>query len=236
MAASGGQRPAMRQAVMTWVKEYGVATISVLGVILFGALRLAYLFFYLPLRTTPEEVGYNYSRVLSEQLVGALALVLLITVPIFGIALGIRWLLRRKPRRRAKARRDDAPRRSLRTVFGWSFVAASVLVVFSLPALAWWQGSLARGGQTVRNVYFIGVPRLPVLAVQAVPARVDWIDPTRDQQLDLSQAVCLMYLGQADGSAIFYDPPSGASVRLPVSDIYISLRDTPSLEASCHRP
>jgi hypothetical protein len=98
------------------------------------------------------------------------------------------------------------------------------LVLASLPILASWQGGLAQGGQTVRNVYFVGVPYLPVLAVQAVPAGVAWVDGDSGKTVSLADRECLMYLGQANGTTVFYDVRSRESVRLPSGMITISLR------------
>jgi hypothetical protein len=57
--------------------HYAVPLVGVIGAALYGVLRLAYLFFYLPLRATPDEVGYGYSQVLADELIGAIELVLL---------------------------------------------------------------------------------------------------------------------------------------------------------------
>src|SRR4051794_4068644 len=68
--------PRVARAVL---KDYAGLT-TLLGLGLYGLLRLAYAFFYLRLRTTPEEVGYGYSRVISESIVGALELVILVAL------------------------------------------------------------------------------------------------------------------------------------------------------------
>lgn len=196
-----------------------------MGVVLFGILRLSYLFFYLPLRTTPEEVGYDYARVLSESVVGAIELVLLVFAPIMAVAVAGKWL--RASMRRGSGGRtrsaatggSETSRPGIARLALWSLVAAAAFVIVSLPFLSAWQGNLARDGQTVRNVYFIGIPYLPVLPVQAVPARVVWADPASDEQTDLSSRECLMYLGTGDGIAIFYDVQTGASLRVPISSV-----------------
>src|SRR5690349_2774750 len=40
-----------------------VPLVGVIGAALYAVLRVAYLAFYLRLRTTPEEVGYGYSQI-----------------------------------------------------------------------------------------------------------------------------------------------------------------------------
>src|SRR5690242_5225033 len=70
---------APRSELTTMVRDY-LPAIGTLGLVLYGLLRLAYMFFYLRLRTTPEEVGYDYVRVLSESIAGAVELILLCAV------------------------------------------------------------------------------------------------------------------------------------------------------------
>src|SRR5437588_827582 len=56
----------------------------------------------------------------------------------------------------------------------WAFIVAIPLVLVGLPVLGWLEGAQAANGYTVRNVYLAGTIRLPVLAVEAVPATVSW--------------------------------------------------------------
>jgi hypothetical protein len=215
------------------IKEYLPAFGSV-GVLLYGLLRIAYVFFYLRLRTTPEDVGYGYARILAESVAGAVELSLLCAAVIAALAIayyagrGLLALLRRR-RRAAGSRRSSVrqvPRVPLRRVVVWSLAIGTAVVLASLPVLAWWQGGLARGGQTVRNVYFVGIPYLPVLAVQAVPADVTWVDGDAGKPFPLTNRECLMYLGAANGTSVFYDVRTAESVRLPSGSITVTLRFT----------
>ena len=219
-AATGPQtESALEQAIRRYLPLF-----SVLGVVLYGILRLAYVFFYLQVRTTPEEVGYGYSRVLSESVVGALELTLLVSIAFAVLALAVFGARALIGGRHADAGGSRDWLQSVRKLFLRCMMAAAAVVLLSLPVLAWWQGGLARQGQAVRNVYFIGIPYLPVLAVQAVPVRVSWVDSGSNRQLDLSKRNCLMYLGQDDGTTVFYDVQSRESLRLPSSDIVVLLR------------
>ena len=217
------------------VKDY-LPGIGAVGVVLYGLFRLAYVFFYVRVRTTPEEVGYAYARIIAESIFGAVELILICAVLIAVVTTAI-LLVRgaaaafRRRQRRPRGRRlrwadlrADVDRRILTRVARWSLVAAAVTVFFSLPCLAWWQGGLAQAGQTVRNVYFIGIPYLPVLAVQAVPADISWADHEREQATPLGGRKCLLYLGKADGTTVFYDVFTRDSLRLPSGEIVISLR------------
>jgi hypothetical protein len=87
----------------------------------------------------------------------------------------------------------------------------------------------------VRNVYFIGIPYLPVLAVQAIPAEVVWINPDSEGQFSLASRQCLMYLGSGDGKAILYDVRTRESIRVPAGDVSIALRYTFFVPDECRR-
>jgi hypothetical protein len=221
-----------------------VPALSILGIVVFALLRLAYLLFYVRLRTTPEEVGYGYARILSESVVGSLELVVLVFSPlvVIGLLLHGALILWRKKHPSGRRGRDhelstDGGRaHPIHRITVRAFLAALVTVVVSLPIMAFWQGGLAQRGQTVRNVYFVGVPYLPVLAVQAVPANVVWINAESEHQFDLGNRNCLLYLGRADGIDVFYDVRSHESVRIPSPNIAVSFRYTFFVDPNCRAP
>jgi hypothetical protein len=226
----------------TLVRDY-LPAISAVGVVLYGLFRIAYAFFYFPLRTTPEEVGYTYTRVIAESLVGAIELILISTVLLAALAAtaAAGWVvvlaawrtLRQRRRPLLADLRVPVSRRSVARISRWIVAVAVVGVFLCLPVLARWQGSLAQSGQTVRNVYFVGVPYLPVLAVQAVPATVAWKAPDGEKAMPLKPRTCLLYLGKADGTAVFYDVANRDSVRLPAGDIVVTLRYEYFLPQAC---
>src|SRR5580704_17135814 len=71
---------------LDWITRYAVPRVGIIGAAPYGILRLAYLFFYLPLRATPDEVGYGYSQVLADELIGAIELVVLVALCIMPVA------------------------------------------------------------------------------------------------------------------------------------------------------
>jgi hypothetical protein len=230
-AGSGGAGITVRPTITTVVRDY-LPALGALGLILYGLLRIAYVFFYLRLRTTPEEVGYDYGRILSESIAGAVELVILCAA-VFALVNVLLYVTRLlpllwSPNRASSVREfvNRRPRLLVRRIALRSLALGAVFVLASLPILAWWQGGLAQGGQTVRNVYFIGVPYLPVLAVQAVPADVAWVGGDADTSVQLAGRECLMYLGQANGSSVFFDVQSRESLRLPSGSIAVSLKFT----------
>jgi len=218
--------------------RYAVPLTGVIGAALYGVLRLAYVFFYLWLRATPDEVGYGYSQVLSDELIGAIELVVLIAAVIFAGAMAASIVV--PLTRRAAGRHTPAgagihsiSKAKAQKIAVWSLVIAMPVVLLGLPVLGWLEGAQAASGYAVRNVYLAGTIRLPVLAVQAVPAEVAWISPQGSDELDISGRQCLLYLGQASGISVFYDVHSQESLRVPSDDIVVSLQDTTTVPIGC---
>lgn len=225
-------------AALNWIVRYAVPLAGVTGAALYGVLRLAYVFFYLWLRATPDEVGYGYSQVLSDELIGAIELVVLIAALIWiaGSAIGI--LVPLAQRATGKYRPEAAgihlfSKLKAQKTAAWSLAIAVPIVLVGLPVLGWLEGAQAANGYAVRNVYLAGTIRLPVLAVQAVPAQVAWASPPGSGGLNISGRPCLLYLGQADGTSVFYDVDSQESLRLPTADITVSLEDTTTVPIGC---
>lgn len=234
-AYAGNRSPGSQPVATTldWAVQYAVPLLGVTGAALYGVLRLAYVFFYLQLRATPEEVGYGYLEVLSSQLIGAIELVLFATIIIFAVGVAIH-AIHRASRRVGPRRTGLRPwRQTLARIAIRAASIAVVLVLVGLPALGWVQGAKAKSGYTVRNVYVLHTVRLPVLAVQAVPASVAWAADTPPGLLDISERRCLLYLGQAAGTAVFYDVSTGESIRIPTSLIVISLQNTFEVPLDC---
>jgi hypothetical protein len=225
-------------AALNWMVRYAVPLAGVTGATLYGVLRLAYVFFYLWLRATPEEVGYGYSQVLSDELIGAIELVVLIATLIWivGLAASIFVSLAQRATRKYRSKAAECrlfSKLKTQKIAAWSLVIAVPIVLISLPILGWLEGEQAANGYSVRNVYLAGMIRLPVLAVQAVPAEVTWASPPGSGEPDLSRYQCLLYLGQADGTSVFYGVHSQQSLRLPAADIVITLEDTTTVPVDC---
>lgn len=226
------------RGMLDWLVKYAVPLFGLIGAALYGVLRLAYVFFYLHLRATPEEVGYGYSEVLAGQLIGAIELVLLVAAILFGIGSALAF---------ASSKLLHVVRRKLRmgsrkTVWVWRAmprfaarcgVVAVILVLAGLPVLAWLEGAEAAKGFTVRNVYLTGTIRLPVLAVEAVPARIDWVQGDGNGRPSIASRQCLLYVGRSGGTSVFYDVATEESLRVPSDLIVITLQNTTGVPYEC---
>ncbi len=225
---SAGQRLTFRRLAVSALPFLGI-----LGALLYVVLRVYYVLFYLPLRATPEEVGYGYLEVLAGQSLGTVLLVLGGAAILSGVAVLLLVAVRAARLAVLRGQQVNPLTRSmvLATV-RWSVVAAITLTVFGLPALAWESGVEASHGHTKRNLYVNGF-RLPILAVAAVPAKVDWASDSHNPKFDLTERQCLLYLGQANGVSVFYDAASTESIRLPTADIVVSLQNHPTVPVGC---
>jgi hypothetical protein len=212
--------------------RYAAPLLGVVGVVLFGVLRLAYVFFYLRLRATPEEVGYGYLEILSGQLIGTAELVLLLTAILVAGAIAARAV-----RHAVAGRWRDAvsrPRRATMTRLARRCgLVALVVVLAGLPMLAWIFGTEARHGYAVRNIYLAHTVRIPVLAVQASPATVAWTGATRPDMPNLNRRRCLLYLGKAGGVTVFYDVATQESLHVPSAQILLTIQNVKGVPEDC---
>jgi hypothetical protein len=216
-------------ALLDWTVRYAVPLLSAVGLALYGVLRLAYVLFYSQLRATPQEIGYGYAEILSSQLVGTIELVLVVTLVFLVVGLagrGLRRLGASVTGRRA--RRTPVRRLVLRCA-----LAGLTAVLVLLPIMAWLAGTEARNGRTIRNLHLARTVRIPVLAVQAVPAALAWSVMTPQGLQNLMDRRCLLYLGQAAGTTVFYDVQSRESLRVPSAQVIVSLLNTDGVPHGC---
>lgn len=214
-----------------------VPLLGVVGAVLYGVLRLSYVFFYLQLRATPEEVGYGYVEVLAGQLVGAIELVVVLSAVFIVVGVIARvgivgWSWRTRGTRRPGPVWPRAwwARTALR-----ASALGTLAVLVGLPVIAWTAGGDAAHGFTVRNVYLLHTIRLPILAVQAVPATVGWTGADSEAGRNVEQRQCLLYLGKSADIAVFYDVQSQDSVRVSAGDVVITLRNKTAVPLGCDR-
>jgi hypothetical protein len=70
---------------------------------------------------------------------------------------------------------------------------------------------------------------LRILSVHAQPATVTWLSGTAPAGIPVERSV--VYLGQANGNVVVYDPASHASVHIPAGDVAIAVDAAAAL---CH--
>ncbi|MCY1141465.1 hypothetical protein OWR29_26005 [Actinoplanes sp. Pm04-4] len=211
--------------------KYAVPLLGIVGVLLFGVLRLAYVFFYMRMHVTPEEVGYGYSEILSSQLTGTAELALLLTGALVLAAYAAR-AVRQVVAGRWRAAASMPVRAERARLVQRCGITAVVVVLVCLPMLAWTFGTEAQHGYAVRHIYLPKI-RIPVLGVHASPAKVAWIKPPERGAPGLSTRRCLMFLGQAAGLAVFYDVTTGENLRVPTAQILVTIPDDKHVPDDC---
>lgn len=234
--AVAGHRPPKPEpesgiTLIDWAVKYAGPLLGVGGALLFGVLRMAYVVFYEQLRATPQEVGYGYQEILTGQLFGTVELTMLLTAVLVGAR-----LLARAIRHAAAGRWREATRRPPRDVLKRLVrrcgLAALAGVLVVLPVFAYLFGLKATYGYTIRNMYLFS-PVLQLLAIQASPAEVVWTTQPQPGMADPRSLRCLLYLGHADGIAVFYDVRTRASLHLPAGLIQLTLPKSNEVDESC---
>jgi hypothetical protein len=213
-----------------WMKELkaflgaGTFLLSVLGALTFGAQRIAYERFYDHFGVTPEDVGIDASRVLS-QTAGGLAIWVLAFVAFLGLVFAISTLLLRG--RGGKERQEF--HRAMRKMLVYGGLAGSILLVVTIFFINSSDANDAAicaarpDGQSVRGIRW-GIPsgpditRLGVRAERAVIRSTDTKSPAPPWN-----GRQVVYLGAAEGVAVVYDPRGKRTIRIPAASVVVSL-------------
>lgn len=208
-------------------------TIPLVGLVLYGVLRLSIAIFYSRFGFAPEDVGYGYVETLARSLYGLGAYVLLLVLIEYGIPLVGASLMRVYNRIR---RQESEPIRKLLFVFGGpNRTLALFFFILFWPAIylagqighASTDGRAAQMGKPVS--YSITSP------YQAEAAVVHYLRPSARSPLMDGQ--CVLLLGEADGLLALYDPEAHASFRVPAGSVVVEtgggLKDVAKVPTDC---
>ena len=188
-----------------------VVVVSFIGALAYFVSRAAQTSLYSKFGLEPEDVGLGYAETLSRAAWGLLAL----TVVVGSIALA--WV---RPWRYDEP--GGKPQRIgpfARWVLGSALCSIAVLAVW-MPFVYDLKAKDIEDGKPLRPPGLSTAYRLVTnpLGLRALPVHVSWIDETHPAY-DFRNEV--EYLGRADGIAVFFDPTSQQTVRVPESDIVI---------------
>jgi hypothetical protein len=197
----------------------GVAALTVLGALIFGAQRIAYERFYDQFGITPEDVGVDVTRVLTQTASG-LAVWLALMAAGAGL-IGVVLLMLSGPG-------SFAPHGKSILIAGFGLSVCFAALMFFLNAAD--ADDAARcaarpDGQSVRGLRVLVPFGPPVtrLGIRAERAVIRSTDATSAPAWDRSQVV---YLGAANGVSIVYDPQEKRTMSLPTSSVVISIETT----------
>jgi hypothetical protein len=184
--------------------------VAVLGLLLYVPVYVAYESFYRGLGVAPDEVGLTYTAALSREITWFASSVVVLCVAGGTLAVAA-WLAFRPARLWTLLKfpgRPSAPARRVSAI-------AALLTVTLIIVLVVYQV------QSVPKVES-GVPAAPqarsFFKARADLVQVAWIDKS---PAGVSVPQRMLYLGQSNGVAVFWDARSASSVRIPTGSITI---------------
>jgi hypothetical protein len=209
--------------------------LALTGLLVYALLMITYSAFYGSLGVDPRDIGLGYASVLatSPGLVvwyGALA------VPAFFVVITARkWP--GYPTRKlvylpiSRGKDDFAPqhlqleprvRRLFRAAWVFIFIGCVLLAatLFQFPLEMGSHANAVRQGKPVKPITFGPLVLLPV---QAQPVNVEPIDGRPSPSTSRLSKRSLLYLGQSNGTVVFYDYEAQQAVYAPLSTVLINI-------------
>jgi hypothetical protein len=182
---------------------YVIPAASVIGLLVYGMLRQLYATFYGSLGASPEEVGLGYSETLS---LSGIAVLWIVVMPA-GLAALVPSLRPGRPH------------------YGVRILTSLLLLALGAVLLYWATWSAAGRAYDGRAVTSVNVGPLQVLGLRAEPATFWWRAGREAADPDLAPGTCVLYLGQANGTTVLYDPGPGIirTIRVQTSDVLIDV-------------
>jgi hypothetical protein len=188
------------------------AIVAALGLVLYVPTYLAYEDFYGALGVAPDEVGLGYATILSREITwlvyASLTIVAFVALIVFCAILAFRPALleRRWPQHTLTA---SGPLRRAAALLAVTALAIALSItgyqLLSVPTIS--------GGSPVRpdsDSFF---------KARATVAEITWIDKAPPGGTVPNR---MLFLGQANGVAVFWDPVSERAVRLPSGSIAVT--------------
>lgn len=198
-----------------WLAELSPVVVATwVGVFAYFVTRSGQTSFYSRFGVEPEEVGLGYAETLSRAAVGLLLILLVAGTYSLFLAIG--------PRFHSGIRWGERLGLGVfaRSAVGFMLVLLPILLVW-MPHAYSDDAIQVRNGMRIRPAGLSTPGRIITnpLGLRVEAVRVSWIDDTQTAYDFGSSQV--MYLGRADGTAVFYDPRNERTVRVPENNIVI---------------
>jgi hypothetical protein len=210
-------RPRLSAELLSRLLEFATpiaAVVGVLGAVAYVVLSVACVWVYAPMGVSPGEVGLDYSALLGRTgtLLAAYALVGLFGFIVHLLVGMVHFRFRATVWQLAVISWRDG-RRQMTSLIGGAMIAVCV----GLVAGAVNDASRMKTGMTTISYFGVTPPW------RAVVAHVSWARKPAEGAPSLPS--CLLYLGQSEGTSVFYDAvaPHGRSLRLPTSMLLLEI-------------
>jgi hypothetical protein len=136
-----------------------------------------------------------------------------------------------------RAGRSNEASISLNPIAG--IVVAVVAVTFLIIIFAQANKAAAdvrNGGYTITTVHLeIGQVKIPTLNIVAWPSSVEWKESTNTPSTLKQYPNCIMYLGEADGTAVIYNVKTQTTMRFRSDDAIVAVYSSRArLDPSCY--
>jgi hypothetical protein len=185
-----------------WVTTGEPTRLVASGIIWFAVLTITYEQFYGRLGISADDVGLSYINLLTSS-VGTALTVLLATILYTSLALVAIRILQRTVLRLGTLSGDV----QYRLTAALLIVIAVAISFFYLPLTAVNSAYAVQQGRAVRTPRLI-LPPISILSIRADRAVIREEEPGRDPSLRRLAQKQLIYLGQANGTLVLYDPES----------------------------
>jgi hypothetical protein len=230
--SEGGQAqpsdPKRLRRLGAWVGANPLPFLTLLGVLWYALTTVSFSAFYVELGLTPSEVGITYTDTLVRAvaalpilvLAWAFFFVLFIVFSVAWEAVAVGWRqLRNKPDREHPLVAEKDHRRRL-AVFG---LGTAIFALFlAWPALSRDLADEVKDGKAV-------TPGFPSwtnpLGLRAQPARITWLEGSPPTGLEGLAGESLLYLGQASGMLVLFNPATDQALRVPSGAVVLSVSD-----------
>lgn len=195
-----------------------VVVVSLIGAGAYFVTRLAQTSFYSNFGLEPEDLGLGYTETLSRAAAGLLLLVLVAAIYTAALALVTHFATVENPAQRGMR----LPRFKLSPWRVIEFISLALLFLAAwMPFVYAGDADSVREGNALQPAGVTwGIFKNP-LGLRAEPVHVSWIDDKQGRYDFGSKQEEVMYLGRANGIAVFFDPRKNRTVRVPDSEIVI---------------
>lgn len=228
-------RRTSRGRLLGWVSEHTLAALTLIGLVAYGVIQLAYVQFYGRLGVDPDEVGFDYVHTLSQS-VPTVAVIIASYTVLAGFAVFALYLLldglQRVARRYRRRTGEPEARQSLADSWlsrvgtdvplrAWAVILVALGVAAAAASVYYALGALAEKverGEAVHATRLGQAEGLNPLSFSAEPVELVSVS-SEETPIARLAGHRLMYLGGSGGIYVLYDSSCKRVIRLPAAEV-----------------